>query len=53
MRILLNLNTVRMNTLGLVVRVKARVGCSAQPNCQFDASKLDGIVAVFFGYIIR
>jgi len=32
MRILLNLNTVCMNTLGLVVRVKARVRYSAQPD---------------------
>jgi len=42
-----------MNTLGLVVRVKARVGCSAQPDSQFDASNLDGSMAVLFGYRIR
>jgi len=41
-----------VNTLGLVVRVKARVGCSAQPNCQFDASELDGIMPGVFGFRI-
>jgi len=37
MRILLNVNALCLNTLGLVVRVKARVGCSTQPDSQFSA----------------
>jgi len=41
-----------LNTFGLPVdvRVNARVECSAQPDNQFGASKLDGIMAVIFGY---
>jgi len=53
MRILFYLIAVCLNTLGLVVRVKASFGCSAQPDSQFDASKRDGIMAVIFGFRIR
>jgi len=53
MRFLLTSNAVCLNTLGLVVRVRARVGCSTQPDSQFDASELDGIMAVMFGCRIR